>query len=163
MKHFDDVANDIVRSFLVEGVTESDIVKIRVPGAGIYSIKARHLKTEDGVSIYMADEDGEAGNIRSGQDITELVVPDDEDTKPKKEFVPEDEESETHEENAEDPDLKGLGLDGKSLAAVNVAGKMATKAQGGLFNDPQKKMNKAYGDLMNKISTKISTVASKIA
>ena len=154
MNHFDDVANKILQTFITESTAQGEVVNINVPGTGLLSIHARVIKSDgNGESIYIADEDGEAGNIKRGQDITDLIASEDEEL-----------QAEEHkEENAEDPDLVGLGLDNKSLAAVNVAGKMATKAQGGLLaQDPQKKMNKAYGDLMNKISGKISTVASKI-
>jgi hypothetical protein len=59
------------------------------------------------------------------------------------------------EENAEDTISKKIEA---AKPAIEVARQLATKAQGGMFNDPQKKMNKSYGDLMNKIATKISSI-----
>jgi hypothetical protein len=59
----------------------------------------------------------------------------------------------------EDPATKNIMDQIKAAKpAIEVARQLAMKAQGGLFNDPQKKMNKSYGDLMNKIATKISSI-----
>jgi hypothetical protein len=59
-------------------------------------------------------------------------------------------------------DEEKMGLNPQTLAAINVAKKMATKAQGGLFSNPQKKMNKAYGDLMNRIAGRIGKLSKNV-
>lgn len=48
--------------------------------------------------------------------------------------------------------------------AINVARSLATKPKGGILgmNTPQGKMDKAYGQIMNKVSQKISNVASRL-
>ena len=60
------------------------------------------------------------------------------------------------------PAEKKMGLDDRTIGAIDVAKKMATQAQGGLFSNPQKKMNKAYGDLMNKIAARVSNLAKYV-
>ncbi len=70
------------------------------------------------------------------------------------------------EEDAEDAQLKAMGLDQTGQAAVKVASTMATQAAKsgipGFRTDPQVAMNKAYGNLMTSIAKKINTISSKI-
>ena len=70
------------------------------------------------------------------------------------------------EENAEDPQMKAMGLDKNAIAAIDVASKMATQAAKsgvpGFRTDPQKAMNAAYGKLMNSIAKKINTISANI-
>ena len=60
------------------------------------------------------------------------------------------------------PAEQKMGLDDHTIGAIDVAKKMATQAQGGLFSNPQKKMNRAYGDLMNRIAGRISKLAKNV-
>lgn len=74
--------------------------------------------------------------------------------------------SSDEEENAEDPQMKKMGLDKASIAAVGVARDLATQASKsgipGFRADPQKEINQAYGKLMTTIAKKINTIASNI-
>ena len=74
--------------------------------------------------------------------------------------------SSEEEEDAEDAQLKAMGLDQTGQAAVKVASTMATQAAKsgipGSRTDPQVAMNKAYGNLMTSIAKKINTISSKI-
>jgi hypothetical protein len=55
----------------------------------------------------------------------------------------------------------GLGKD--AIAAVTVAGKLATKAGGlGAAALTQNRMNAAYGTLMRKIAKKVTDISNKI-
>lgn len=67
----------------------------------------------------------------------------------------EDEESATSSNETLTPDDE---------KALNMARNMSTKPKNGLMgtNTPQGKMDKAYGDMMDKVSNKIRTVASRI-
>lgn len=249
MSNFNEKANQIMSSFIIEGVEEEKkVVKVNTP-TGLCDVSVRCINTASGCS-YIADESVDC--VNKGDDVTEMIASEDEEfnttkadlnkdgevseyemkrgkavasareennedsvtgkhdyIKQNKEKVDQfvndyisnaidsgrasgddvDEdwleqnaldyllslplekmkseiESCCTEENEEDPELAKVlgGKDpSKQLAAVSVAGKLATKAQGGLFSaNPQKKMNKAYGDLMNKIATKISGIAAKI-
>jgi len=79
-------------------------------------------------------------------------------------------DSNTQEEDDQAPttstpnstDEEKMGLTPQALAAINVAKKMATQAQGGLFSNPQKKMNKAYGSLMDKIAGRIINLSKNV-
>ena len=70
------------------------------------------------------------------------------------------------EENAEDPQMKAMGLDKNAIAAINVASNMSTQAaKSGVYGfrtDPQKAMNQAYGKLMNSIAKKITPISANI-
>ena len=57
-----------------------------------------------------------------------------------------------------------MGLTPQALGAINVAKKLATQAKGGVFfnRNPQQKMDKAYGDMLGKISKRISDISNKI-
>jgi hypothetical protein len=67
-------------------------------------------------------------------------------------------------EAADTPDEKKMGMDKKSIAAVNVAQKLATKP--GTLNLPfigaQAKMNSAYGNLMKAMANKINNIANNL-
>lgn len=152
MSSFNEKANKIMASLLIEGTEEeSKVVKVKTP-TGMCDVRAKCITTPSGCT-YIADESVDC--VNKGDDVTDMIASEDE------------ENCDYNEENEEDPELAKIlgGKDpSKQLAAVSVAGKLATKASGGLnpFNNPQKKMNKAYDDLMGKIATRISNIASKI-
>lgn len=72
------------------------------------------------------------------------------------------------EEEAEETSLTGI-LPAKSLLnpneikAVNVARQLSTGAKKRTFGrDPQKAMDKAYGDLLNKVAGRVTQAANSI-
>jgi hypothetical protein len=64
-------------------------------------------------------------------------------------------------EDQEDESEPTWKLDPEQKKAIDFARSLSTKAQGELFNDPQKKINKAYGTLMNQVADKIKTITIK--
>ena len=149
MSKFDDLTNKILADIFESSQQgEKCCVKINIPGTGVTEIKVvKHGST------CIADED--VDSITKGTDITDRVIDSGDDC---------EEEYVAPEEDAEDPNLKKMGLDNQSIAAVGVASKLATQASGGInpFANPQKKMNKAYGDLMSKLANKVSTISNNI-
>ena len=62
------------------------------------------------------------------------------------------------------PDEIAMGLTPQALGAINVAKKLATQAKGGVFfnRNPQQKMDKAYGDMLGKISQRITNISKNL-
>lgn len=145
MSKFDDKANDILKRFIVENVENSkEVVRINVPGQQPVEVQATCIRGSDGSCMYISDE--ECDCVQVGEDITDRIIADE-------------------EEDAEDlnKSLAGIDLKPEDLAAVDVAGKLATKA--GAFGSSilnQAKMNSAYGRLMSNIATKVDNIAKKI-
>jgi hypothetical protein len=174
MSIFDKKANRIISSLLTEGVDSGEMnIKVSTP-TGNVDIRVKCVETQSGTS-YIADED--VDNIKKGDDVTEYIVSSEDE---EFDFVKADLNKDgkissyekkrgeavarAKEESEETNDLKALGLGDDSLAAVSVAGKLATKASGGFlgFGDPQKEMNKAYGSLMKKIAKKVTQISNNI-
>ena len=66
-------------------------------------------------------------------------------------------------EDKEDPELVRMGIDDKSIGAINIAQKLVKQ---GKFNLPamksQSNMNTAYRTMMDKIAGKITKIANEI-
>ena len=58
----------------------------------------------------------------------------------------------------------GIEVKAYPIGAINMAKKLSTSAQGGMFfnRNPQQKMDKVYGDMLSKISKRISDITNKI-
>jgi hypothetical protein len=175
MSIFDKKANRIISSLLSEGVDSGEMnIKVSTP-TGNVDIRVKCVETQSGTS-YIADES--VDSIHKGDDVTEMVVSDeDEEFNFKKADLNKDGKLSSYEkargeavagakeedEEVEDPELKKLGLGKDAIAAVTVAGKLATKAGGlGMASITQNRMNAAYGDLMRKIAKKVTQISNKI-
>jgi len=174
MSIFDKKANQIISSLLLEGVDAGEMVlKVSRP-TGKIDVKVKCIETQTGTS-YIADET--VDDINKGDDVTEMIVTDGEDEEFdfKKADLDKDGKLSSYEkargeavagakeEDAEDPEMKKIGLGKDAIAAVTVAGKLATKAGGfGAAALTQNRMNAAYGDLMRKIAKKVTEIAGNI-
>jgi len=89
------------------------------------------------------------------------IIDMDEDGKPVVDiFSPQESES---DEEAENPALKpifGAPINPTEIALVKTLA--GDTARGGIFSNPQKDMEKAYGTLISKLAGKIKTVANSI-
>lgn len=76
------------------------------------------------------------------------------------------ESSEEDDQQTKKPtsDEAAMGLDQKTIGAINMAKKLSTSAQGGIFfnRNPQQKMDKAYGDMLGKISQRITNISKNL-
>lgn len=140
MNKYDSAVNSMLTRILEQqGCGNPVIVKIKTAAGDIVDIKA----TDCGGSIIAAET---VEDVQSGTDITDRVC-----------------DSTAEEDAEEDSDLKGLGIDDDAIAAVKVAGKLASKSGGfGTAAFTQNRMNAAYGDLMRKIAGRVSKIASNI-
>ena len=74
------------------------------------------------------------------------------------------EEDDQQQSKQSTPDEIAMGLTPQALGAINVAKKLSTQAKGGVFfnRNPQQKMDKAYGDMLGKISQRISNISKNL-
>ena len=70
-------------------------------------------------------------------------------------------ENNSYFEDQESAETK-IGLTDQDVGAMEIAQRLATKAKGGMFNNPQTAINKAYGDMMNKVAKRIKDVAKRV-
>lgn len=176
MSIFDDKANKILSSLLNEGHENGvEVVKVNLPGGEKVDLRVKCISTDNG-HVYTADESVE--NISKGDDVTEMIQSgEDEEFDAHKADLDKDGKISSYEkkrgeaiakakeesEEVEDPQLKKMGLGKDAIAAVTVAGKLATKAGGfGSAMLTQNRMNAAYGTLMRKIAKKVTDISNKI-